>query len=609
MGYKHSIFVSALVFLLICSGAGGQRRASADDVVQFVLGFLKQYFPVQPPKPTAILQKTPEETEPDEALQRHLVKHCGVCHAGPRRVVKRFDMSQIADLKRNLPLNVAAPMESLIWRKVKAGKMPPSTATPLTNAERSELATLLGRLAKPLQGADHSPSEAQANTAPIVPPSSVLPTIQDYVETNPDLSKFVLWAKTSGVWDEVPKIGSYTIFFPTNQAVDELGPENRVFLLEGTGEDPLGNLRDVILNHGAAPMYRAVELNKEGSVWTMKTEVTIREDSEGLWVADAKIIKRDVECSNGIIHIIDKVLVPPSVRELLPKVRTYVGPGIEMVVIPRGQFQMGAPLNEAGRYPTDGPQHPVQLLTPFEISVCETTRSQFVAVMGDSVIDSSNTNMPGRREQPKPNEDPVQSLTWFHAVEFCNKLSELERVPKYYVLNDLRKEGDVKVFDVVIADPNSHGFRLPTEAEWEYACRAHSGEAFCFGNNKAMLDDYAWHAGNSFQNKTHPVKTKKANAYGLFDMHGNVSEWCQDWYEPNYDVAGNLVTDPRGPAAGKLRVIRGGSYMWNWQDCRSAARFPARSHAPSFCHRSIGFRVARYLPPENAGKRGFADAK
>ena len=189
-------------------------------------------------------------------MQRYLAKHCGVCHSGPHRVVKRFDMSKIADVKRNLPLNVAAPMESLIWSKVKAGKMPPSTATPLTNAERSELATLLGRLATPVQSAVRSPAKADADTLPVVPPSSGLLSIQDYVETNPDLSKFVLWAKTSGVWDEVPRIGSYTIFFPTNHAVDELGPENRVFLLEGTGEDPFHNLRDVILNHGTALKYR-----------------------------------------------------------------------------------------------------------------------------------------------------------------------------------------------------------------------------------------------------------------------------------------------------------------------------------------------------------------
>jgi formylglycine-generating enzyme required for sulfatase activity len=241
-------------------------------------------------------------------------------------------------------------------------------------------------------------------------------------------------------------------------------------------------------------------------------------------------------------------------------------------------------------------------LSPFYISVCEITRLQFEKVL----IDPSDKNMPGRRQEP--NEDPVQMVPWFQAVEFCNRMSDYEHVAPYYVLNNPREEEGNRIYDVVIPDSKGYGFRLPTEAEWEYACRAGSAGLFCFGNNTQQLDDYAWHFGNSWEKKTNKVKMKEPNAFGLYDMHGNVSEWCHDWYEPNYSTT-QPVTDPLGPSAGQIRVIRGGNYMWGWEDCRSAARFPARSHAPWFFHRSVGFRVARYLPPEKSGDAGFAGAK
>ena len=181
-----------------------------------------------------------------------------------------------------------------------------------------------------------------------MPPPPKLSTIQQYVEQNADLTKFAAWAKQSGVWDEVPTIGSYTIFIPTNKAVEDLGPKNQQFLLAPTNID---NLRNVILNHGVAlGKYAVKDLKGLPSIWTLITEVTIRESRGELWIADARIMTADVECSNGIVHVIDKVLIPPSVLEVLVHPSTWYFPNVEMVVVPRGQFQMGAPADEDGRY-------------------------------------------------------------------------------------------------------------------------------------------------------------------------------------------------------------------------------------------------------------------
>jgi formylglycine-generating enzyme required for sulfatase activity len=150
----------------------------------------------------------------------------------------------------------------------------------------------------------------------------------------------------------------------------------------------------------------------------------------------------------------------------------------------------------------------------------------------------------------------VESVTWEVAVEFCRKLSEKTR----------------------------KAVRLPTEAEWEYACRAGTKTRFSFGDSDSVLGDYAWYASNS-GGKAHPVGQKKPNPWGLYDMHGNVWEWCADWYE---EYPSGAVTDPQGAASGSQRVSRGGFWDRGAGLCRAA--FRARDN-PGFRHASHGFRV------------------
>jgi formylglycine-generating enzyme required for sulfatase activity len=162
------------------------------------------------------------------------------------------------------------------------------------------------------------------------------------------------------------------------------------------------------------------------------------------------------------------------------------------------------------------------------MGVYDLTQEQYEAVMGQN---------PSRFKRAN---NPVETVSWDDAMEFCKKLSA--------------KTGKA--------------VQLPTEAQWEYACRAGSKTGFYFGDDDADLRDHAWYTGNS-TSQTHPVGQKKPNAWGLYDMHGNVWQWCSDWYEP-YPVGG--VTDPTGPANGQSRVLRGASWIDDPRRCRSADR-------------------------------------
>lgn len=226
------------------------------------------------------------------------------------------------------------------------------------------------------------------------------------------------------------------------------------------------------------------------------------------------------------------------------------GVKMELLSIPAGTFTMGSPESEEGRF-YDESQVRVRITKPFYLGKTEVTQAQWKAVMGNNPSYFKGDNL------------PVEKVSWEDAMAFCRKLTERER-----------KKGL----------PAEYTFTLPTEAQWEYACRAGTTTRFCSGDSESALSKVAWRDGNSGK-KTHPVGTKSPNAWGLYDMHGNVWEWCSDWYAESL-LGGN---DPAGAKSGSRRVFRGGSWCNSARDCRSALR---NGISPGNRINSLGFRVA-----------------
>jgi formylglycine-generating enzyme required for sulfatase activity len=224
------------------------------------------------------------------------------------------------------------------------------------------------------------------------------------------------------------------------------------------------------------------------------------------------------------------------------------------VLIAPGTFLMGSPEYETGRS-SDEIIHEVTLTKGFCMQKTPVTQGQWKTVMGNNPASFSDGG----------NDFPVENISWNDCQEFIKRLNA-------------RKDGI---------------YRLPTEAEWEYACRAESVTPFCTGEiselycvHDPLLSAVGWYCGNSGR-KSRPVAQKNPNAWGFYDMHGNVSEWCQDWYG-NY--GSDPQTDPQGPGSGSGKVIRGGSWFGNAKNCRSASRF---YRPPDSRSEFIGFRLAR----------------
>ena len=239
--------------------------------------------------------------------------------------------------------------------------------------------------------------------------------------------------------------------------------------------------------------------------------------------------------------------------------------------IPAGKFLMGSPADEAERDPEEV-QHEVAITRPFYMGVHEVTQEQFQRVMGKaaSFFHAKNGGGP---------DHPVETVRWKDALEFCAKLS---------ILDPEQKAGRT--------------YRLPTEAEWEYACRAGTTTPFHFGASLSTQANfkgtypYGGATPGPFLKKTAKVGSYPPNAWGLYDMHGNVSEWCSDWYDPDY-YKRSPKADPAGPEKGVLatgfasdfyRVVRGGCWLDEGRGCRAAYRFRLQSTEP---YRLVGFRV------------------
>ncbi|GHU22431.1 hypothetical protein FACS1894172_01390 [Spirochaetia bacterium] len=236
-----------------------------------------------------------------------------------------------------------------------------------------------------------------------------------------------------------------------------------------------------------------------------------------------------------------------------------------------GAFMMGSPESEAGRSSNEGPQHRVTLKA-FFISQCEVTQQEYQELMG---INPSNN---------KGSHLPVEQVTWYDAIEYCNIRSVSEGYTPAYT----------RAGNTVTWNRNANGYRLPTEAEWEFACRA--GTTAPFFSRNSISTDQANYNGNfpydddtkgSYLGKTWSVTMGEPNLLGLYNMSGNVAEWCWD---RSGSYSGWAETDPPGSTTGVNRVARGGSWVDRAQDLRSAAR---RDYSPMTRNADLGFRVVR----------------
>ncbi len=289
-----------------------------------------------------------------------------------------------------------------------------------------------------------------------------------------------------------------------------------------------------------------------------------RFDSNGRYYVSLRLVSREYG------HIVAEAGFEANIRDAVESVA--------MTLIPAGDFFMGSTISF-----TEEPVHSVSIPRPFYLGTYEVTQSQYRSLTGYSPSWFEGESL------------PVESVSWYDAVRYCNALSVREGFEEYYTISG----------KVVTVNTRSNGYRLPTEAEWEYACRSGTQTDLYSGNllnprgdclpdqpEELNLDRVAWYCLNS-DRRSHPVGSKEPNAFGLYDMHGNVCEWVGDYFEDGYYARSPRV-NPQGPASGEFRIVRGGCHSFGIGLQRAARRFV--DIFPEVSSNYFGFRVARNAP-------------
>jgi formylglycine-generating enzyme required for sulfatase activity len=262
-------------------------------------------------------------------------------------------------------------------------------------------------------------------------------------------------------------------------------------------------------------------------------------------------------------------------KRILPELKE------NMVLVEGGTFTMGGTSEQgSGAGSDEKPAHEVTV-SSFYMAKYEITQEQW-----ESVIGSNPSDFKGAKR-------PVENVSWYDVVEFCNKLSEKEGLTPCYTINKQNKDpNNEDKYDekkwTVTCNFKANGYRLPTEAEWEYAARGGNKSKGYKYSGSDNIDEVGWYEGNS-NSQTHEVGTKLPNELGLYDMSGNVMEWCWDWYG---DYNSGSQTNPTGPSVGSYRGLRGGSWFDNSEYCRVANRFNLNPFLWDF---DSGFRLLRTI--------------
>ena len=419
------------------------------------------------------------------------------------------------------------------------------------------------------------------------------------------------------------------------------GASSKVLLAECCREDPSAargrafgsNLQKEGLPRGMAALFACSENEQafEHDEWghgaftkalldecTGASDITAASLSDVLYKRVSRLVRdktngRENQTVNGIVNgFVDLHLQPPLLRDLITN-----SIGMELKLIPAGEFLMGssaadvAAALKAGSNLTEDnlkderPQHRVKISRAFYTGVHEVTQAEYKAVMGTNPSYFSASGG-GSANIGSQNTDrfPVETVSWYDAVEFCNKLSVVDGLSAYYTLTSIeREDGSIKSATVTSArggrqSPDSSGYCLPTEAEWEYMCRGNTQTAYWFGNvlngDKANVDGnypFGTTTKGPYLERPTTVDSYGPNPFGLYNTHGNVSEWCEDVYDESaYGSSSGTMANPFSSTGSEYRVLRGGSWSYDSRDTRSADRDGGRS---AYRYNLSGFRVVR----------------